>query len=205
MMVFVEAEDLYRDTIPVPRATRFPVELRPPAGFRLDDPHTWPSVEGSLEYVGGRLLYMPPSGDVQQDVSTAVAGLLDRWLDQHPEFVVGTNEAGMLLGDEVRAADAAVWLRNSLGQHTGGYRTVPPLLAVEIAGSGQAEEELREKARWYLRHGVAVVWIVLPEQREVVVITAQQQERHTGGQALAAHPSLPDLTPDVDTFFRHLR
>jgi Uma2 family endonuclease len=134
-----------------------------------------------------------------------VAGLLDRWLDQHPEFVVGTNEAGMLLADEVRAADAAVWARVSLGKHTGGYRTVPPLLAVEIAGSGQSDEELRDQAWWYLRHGVAVVWLILPEHRQVIVVTAQHEERRSAGQRLSPHPLLPDLSPDVDSFFRQLQ
>ncbi len=100
--------ETYDDTVPVPRMVRFPVELRPPPGFRPEDPSTWPRVPGRLEYVDGRLVFMTPSGDIQQDVTGSVAGLLDRWLDDHPEFTFGTNEAGMILDGEVRAADAAV-------------------------------------------------------------------------------------------------
>src|SRR5262249_47348486 len=49
-------------TISVPASIRFPVELDIPAGFDPGDPATWPRVEGRLEYVAGKLLYMPPCG-----------------------------------------------------------------------------------------------------------------------------------------------
>lgn len=196
--------DLYEETVPVPRAARFPVEVRPPPGFVPDDRATWPSVEGSLEYVGGRLLYMPPTGDVQQDVTLSVAGILDRWADDHPELACGTNEAGMILGTEVRGADAAVWRRDASGPYTGWYRRVPPVLAVEVAGREQGEPELREKAAWYLSRGVTVVWLVLPETREVVVLHGKGETRHRAGDRVPAHPDLPGLAPEVDLFFRRL-
>ena len=62
----------YDETITLPRAVRFPVELLPPEGFDAERLETWPRVAGRLEYVEGRLLFMPPSGDVQQDVVTDV-------------------------------------------------------------------------------------------------------------------------------------
>src|SRR4030095_10810054 len=44
----------------LPRASvRFPIELKKSSRMRADDPATWPRVEGRLEYVGGKLLYMP--------------------------------------------------------------------------------------------------------------------------------------------------
>jgi hypothetical protein len=39
------------------RAVRFPIELHRPPGMRVEDPDTWPRVDGRLEYLGGRLLY----------------------------------------------------------------------------------------------------------------------------------------------------
>jgi len=197
--------DLYEETVPVPRAARFPVELRPPPGFRPEEPATWPKVEGALEYVGGRLLYMPPTGDIQQDVAGAVAGLLDRWVDEQPEFVFGANGAGMVLGGDVRGADAAVWRRDALGPYTGGYRRVPPVLAVEVAGREQGEPELREKAAWYLSRGVKVVWLVLSDTREVVVLDTAGESRHRAGQSLPPCPELPGLAPEVGLLSRRLR
>src|SRR3972149_5101849 len=161
--------DLYEETVPVPRAARFPVELRPPPGFRPEEPATWPKVEGALEYVGGRLLYMPPTGDIQQDVAGAVAGLLDRWVDEQPELVFGANGAGMVLGGE------------------------------------QGEPELREKAAWYLSRGVKVVWLVLSDTREVVVLDTAGESRHRAGQSLPPCPELPGLAPEVGLLSRRLR
>ena len=51
----------YSETIPVPSSVPFPVELEPPEGFRPEEPASWPRIDGRLEWVGGRLLYMPPA------------------------------------------------------------------------------------------------------------------------------------------------
>jgi Uma2 family endonuclease len=196
--------ELDAETIPVPAAVRFPVELEPPPGFRPEDPASWPKVEGRLEYVDGRLLYMPPCGDVQQGVTVSVIGLLDRWLDDHPEFFVGGNEAGLIFGRDVRGAEGAVWRREALGTPTGGYVRLPPILAVEVGGREEGESRLREKAGWYLARGVKVVWLVLPAAREVIVATTAAETRHRSGERLAPHPELPGLEPPVDRFFRQL-
>lgn len=183
---------------------RFPVELRP-AGIALDEPSTWPDAQGRLELVEGRLLYMPPCADIQQDVAVDVVHLLRTWSETHAGFVIGGNEAGMKLGADIRAADAAVWLRAAVGPSVGRLRHVPPLLAVEVAGQDEDESVLREKARWYLRQGVLVVWLVLPESREVVAIRADGSEsRHGSGGRLPAEQHLPELTPDVSQFFAQL-
>lgn len=183
---------------------RFPVELRPAASFSVERPGTWPRLPGRLEFVGGRLLFMPPCGDEQQDVAIDLARVLGNWAVTHPDFVVGGNEAGMLLGGEARGADAAIWRKSSLGRHTGGFRRVPPLLAAEIAGRDEEEDTLREKVRWYLGHGVEIVWLLLPRDREVVVITAYGEERVAGARRLKKHPSLPGLAPRAADFFRQL-
>ena len=194
----------YLETIPVPGSVRFPIELEPPAGFRPEAPETWPRVEGRLEWVEGRLLYMPPCGDVQQVVAVSVVVVVGVWARQHPEFVVGGNEAGMLLAGDVRGAEAAVWRRADRGPLTGGYVRVPPLLAVEVAGREEGERELRAKARWYLRHGTGLLWLVLPKSREVVVIAPDRERRYGAGERLAAEATLPDLQPEVDEFFFQL-
>ena len=48
------------------------------------------------------------------------------------EFSVGTNEAGMRLGEDSRGADAGVWRQRP---QRWGFRLEPPVLAVEVAGS----------------------------------------------------------------------
>jgi Uma2 family endonuclease len=99
-----------------------------------------------------------------------------------------------------RAAAAAIWRRAAVGRDA-GLRFVPPVLAVEVAGRDEREPALRDKARWYLGVGVPLVWLVLPEEREVVVVTAAGESRHGRGERLPADPRLPHLAPAVDDLF----
>jgi Uma2 family endonuclease len=182
---------------------RFPVELRAD-GVTPNQPSTWPKLEGRLEFVGGRLLYMPPCADFQQDVAMDVAFVLRAWSEAHPEFVVGGNEAGMKLGGDVRAADVAVWRADAALPRSGRVRAVPPILAVEVSGEDEAEQVLRDKARWYLEHGVSVVWLVFPDTREVLVLSTAGEKRLATGQSLPPDERLPNLEPEVARFFAQL-
>jgi Uma2 family endonuclease len=182
---------------------RFPIELRP-AGFAPDDPSTWPDADGRLELVEGRLFYMPPSADMQQDVAVDVVYVLRSWSETHADFVVGGNEAGMKLGADIRAADAAVWRSADAGPSVGRLRHAPPILAVEVAGQDEDETVLRDKARWYLSRGVGVVWLVFPEMREVLVLASSSESRHGVGDHVPEHAELPGLSPLVARFFSQL-
>ena len=138
---------------------------------------------------------------MQQDAVTDVVITLGGWVRAQPAFVLGTNEAGMRLRGATRAADAAIWRRAGLGSYRGGLRRVAPVLAVEVAGDDELEQALREKADWYLGAGVQVVWIVLPELREVLVVTSAGERRWQLGETLPPHTALADLTPQVADFF----
>jgi Uma2 family endonuclease len=190
--------------IPVPRSVRFPVELSPPAGFDPSRLETWPKVEGRLEYVGGRLLYMPPCGVTQGKVVPDIGFELLRWVREHAGFVLLSHEAGMRLGEDTRAVDVGIWRATDLVGDGEGLTHAPPVLAIEVAGKTDTEDDLREKARWYLGHGVATVWIVLPSSREVVVIAAGRDEKHGLSAALPEPEGLAGLAPPVSSFFVQL-
>jgi Uma2 family endonuclease len=195
----------YEDVVPVPRiAIDLPLELPPPPGFDPTCAETWPAVEGQLEYVDGKLLFMPPTGDEQQYTCLDLYGVLSHWLDSHPDFRVGGNEAGMVLGGATRGADAAVWRRVDTTEVTGGFQRVPPVLAAEVAGKYDEDDALRAKAKWYLDHGVEIVWLVFPKRREVQVLTAAGEATFRLGEQLSEHPALPGLAPVVDALFRQL-
>lgn len=182
---------------------RFPVELRP-RGLNGDDPSTWPEAEGRLEWVEGRLLYMPPYADIQQDVAVDLVHVLRSWSETKAGFVVGGNEAGMRLGKDIRAADAAVWLRAAVGPSKGRLRDAPPLLAAEVAGQDEDEGSLRDKAAWYLRHGVGIVWLIFPDSREVMVLSSASEARYRVTEQIAEDERLPGLAPLVELFFVQL-
>src|SRR3972149_10137845 len=124
----------YDEVISLPRAVRSPVEGVAPDGCAPGRLETWPQVVGRLEHVDGRLLFMPPCGDFQQDTATDVVIPLGAWVRKHRDFVLGTNQAGMRLGGATRAADAAIWRRADLGAYSGGLRRGPPLVAGGNAG-----------------------------------------------------------------------
>jgi Uma2 family endonuclease len=193
----------YDETVTLPHAVRFPVEMIPPENFDAERLETWPTIAGRLEYVNGRLLYMPPCGDEQQDTVTDVVITLGGWVRQNPDYVLGTNEAGMRLAGSTRAADAAIWKRADLGKYTGGLRRVAPVLAVEVAGDATSDTEtaLREKASWYLAVGVAVVWIVLPESKTVVVVDRSGSTAFGAEARLPRITELPGLEPGVSELF----
>jgi len=197
--------DPYSETI-VPRAAvSFPLRLPVPAGFDPERLETWPRVTGRLEWVEATLWYMPPTGDDQQDTTADVVTELNLWRRAHLEFVVGTNEAGMKLAGDVRAADVAIWRRADLpAENTGGLRRVPPVLAVEVAGLDDSVDSLRDKASWYLGHGVAVVWLLVPRSRAAIVITAAGATEVAANESMPPHPALPDLGPRVADLFRQL-
>ena len=194
----------YADVTVVPRiAIRLPLALPTPEGFEVARPETWPEVTGRLEYVGERLEYMPPRGEVQQRTAADVVTELNLWRRDHPKYVVGGNEAGMLLGGEVRAADAAVWKATERPANR-GFARVAPILAVEVAGGEDTPEGLAEKARWYLARGVEVVWLVLPDSQTVRVIT-EDGAVDVGDEGRLPEPaSLQGLTPRASDFFRQL-
>jgi Uma2 family endonuclease len=195
------------ETTPIrlPRAQlRFPITVSQPSGFRAERPATWPRLEGRLEFVGGEILFMPPCADFQQAVSSETIRLLGNWSVEHPEYLVAGNEAGMILGGEVRAADVAVWKRSVAGPHRGVFRRVAPVLVVELAGEDEEEAALRAKARWYLSHGVEVVWLAFPRERLVISVTDAGSKRVKGARSLPAG-SLPGSEITARELFRQLR
>lgn len=110
----------------------------------------------------------------------------------------------MKLGDDRRGADAAVWRAADLGPYEGRFRSAPPVLAVEVAGRDDSEESLREKAGWYLAHGVEVVWLLFPRERRVLWITGEAERALGLADRIPEHRALPGLAPRVDLLFEQV-
>lgn len=201
----VRARDQDRDpeVIELPRVV-FPVELEPPQGFMPEHASTWPVVAGRLEWVEGRLLFIPPCGRDQAQTVSDVVAVLVAWAHDKRSLAVCSNEAGMKLGDDVRSADAAVWRAEDLPDDADMLPRMPPLLAVEVAGRDDTEDALREKAAWYRDRGVPTVWILFPALREVLVVDDGATRRFRAGDRLAAPAQMDGLEPAVTTLFRQV-
>lgn len=185
------------DMVPVPSSSvRFPLPIPKPRGFKAAEPTSWPSIPGRLEFVRGELLYMPPCGEEQSTVTASITIELGIWQRKNPGFVVATNEAGMLLGGDVRGADAAIW-KVTGKPRSREFRRTPPVLAVEVQGKYESVEAMREKADWYLDHGTPTVWLVLPESSVVLVVTADGERKVKAKERLPQPAGLAGLTPLV--------
>ena len=142
-----------------------------------------------------QVLCMPPCGIAREDTVTDVVVTLGNWARAHPEFVLGTRGAAIQLEGTAQPADAAIWRREDLEGYVGGLRRVPPILAVEVAEDDETEDELREKAAWYLDAGVEAVWLVFCEAREVVAVAPSGARRVGADDTLPEVPGLIGLKP----------
>jgi len=78
----------------------------------------------------------------------------------------------------------------------------PPLLAVEILSPNDKLDEVEEKIDEYLAAGVALVWIINPYRRTVMVYRPNAEpELFNVKQELACEPTLPGFRVAVAALF----
>ena len=109
----------------------------------------------------------------------------------------------MILGGDARAADAAVWRRADVEPRSGGFRRIPPLLAVEVSGRDEGELELHAESRLVSRARCANRWLVLPASQQAVIVTNEGSSRRSGDAVLSAD-ALPGLAIAVSALFAQL-
>jgi Uma2 family endonuclease len=154
------------------------------------------------ELVEGRLVRMPPSGYEHSHVAGRLFMALRSFVDAHELGTVTLPETGFLLSrggepDTVLAPDlafiAAARAPVPGSQEWKGFPRLAPDLVVEIASPSQARPQLAAKARWWLRAGVTLVWVVWPVSHQVDVwqsredtpgITLEETDQLDGGQVL---------------------
>jgi Uma2 family endonuclease len=135
-------------------------------------------------------------------VAASVSWVLVDWARKTPGFDVGGNEAGVILDGEVRGLDGGIW-RTSAKKRSNRFRKTAPVLAVEVQGEEDTLDALREKAAWYLAHGTATVWLVLPGVNVVLVVTEAGEKRIREKDRLPEPAGLPGLNPPAaDIFWR---
>jgi Uma2 family endonuclease len=135
--------------------------------------------------------------------------LLSVWLGQQPE------PRGDLLGGEVgcrlrRDPDSIVgidlaYVSAELAAHEPDDTTLidgVPILAVEILSPSDTVEEVHAKVESYLRVGVALVWIVDPHDRTVLVYQpGEEPELFNVRRELSGEPHLPGFRVPVAQIF----
>ena len=120
---------------------------------------------------------------------------------------LATSDVGVWLErdpDTVRESDIAYFSAALLPPDVRitGYAEVPPDLVVEIVSPSDTRRAVRDKARMWLRYGVALVWVVQPDTRTVDVhAPGRAVVTHTGTDTLDGSEVLPGFTCPISDIF----
>ena len=135
-------------------------------------PSDLPSGPVRYELHHGRLITMPPPGDIHGAVENNLAYELKHQGDRKGHGKARCGEVSIILGrnpDHVVGADA-VFITNRrlpIQRSPEGYLETIPDLVVEVRCKNVTRAALGRKAEDYLRAGAIVVWVVDPMKREV--------------------------------------
>src|SRR5262249_30249621 len=135
------------------------------------------------ELVRGVVVTMPPPGGRHGACCLKVGRRVGNFVEDSRLGTVTCNDAGFISErdpDTVRGPHISYWGRERLPEVPEGYIPIPPDLAVEVVSPGDHYSRVQNKVRHYLERGVALVWIVDPEDRSVTVYRTQQQGKILG-------------------------
>lgn len=161
-----------------------------------------------LYLIDGELFFMSRPGGVHGLLASLIAHflwtyVLERELGQvttetgyHPPYSRRT-----LLGPDV------AFVHRERAPQPFPSRSVPvmPDLAVEVLSPSNTLPELRRKAEVYLRHGTALFWLVIPENKSVEVWRLDDEKTTSEtvgpGGALDGESVLPGFRLELDALF----
>ena len=133
------------------------------------------------ELISGELKIMSPAGSRHGRIASRINSLLEQVAHQGGLGATFGAETGFILSrnpDTVRAPDAAfvAAARLPAGDLPDGYFRGAPDLAVEVISPSEAAAEVQSKVTEYFEAGARLVWIVYPNNRQVVVFRSARQD-----------------------------
>jgi Uma2 family endonuclease len=125
------------------------------------------------ELVRGRLVREPQPGYIHARLQVEIAYRLKSFIERHALDLDCVGPVGVITEehpDTVRGPDVVVVRRShaaALGR--ADFLQGGPALAVEVLSPSNRVGEMAEKVREYLAAGAALVWVIDPRKRTVVV------------------------------------
>jgi Uma2 family endonuclease len=139
---------------------------------------------GPCELIDGRIVRMNPTGLQHGDIVIALGSALRDFVRKRQLGRVVGGEVGIYTRrepDRVRGADIAFVSRARLADKPlKGFLQVAPELVVEIISPTDRWQNMRDKLEEYFAIGVHRVWIVEPDNRDVLVYSASTEMRKLG-------------------------
>lgn len=168
-----------------------------------------PEEKPALEYRGGAV-----RPKVSPEAQHAVLqGLLFQWINAFTtpgKLALALTELRTVFGGHSHVPDVAVCLwgripRNARGRPWGPLRE-PPLIAIEIASTGQSRRQLRDDCAWYVANGVGLALLVDPEDETILAYRPDVAPRTLqGADVLDFGDLLPGFRLVVEQLFEAAR
>lgn len=131
--------------------------------------------------------------------SVAQTNLIGQLLTYRPTFQV-LSELTLRLDNRDLTPDLSVYRDLEVDFTRDETRmTDPPLLAIEISSPTQGIQDLVDKARFLLEHGVQSCWIVQPPLRTITVFTPDM-ESTTHSEGVVTDPAT-EIEVDLNDVF----
>ena len=124
------------------------------------------------ELIDGEVVAVVPAGLSHGFITSRIAAKLRQFVDEHDLGEVTGAETGFRLSsDTLRAPDAAFISHAKLTTvvEAEKFATFAPDLAVEVVSPNDAASDIQQKVDSYLEAGTALVWVIYPDLRKVVV------------------------------------
>jgi Uma2 family endonuclease len=164
--------------------------------------------DGNFELVRGEVREVPPAMPEHGRTCGSVFFVLETYGRQTALGYALSNDSGILTErnpDTVRGPDVCYYshARWPRAQLSNSLPPVPPDLAVEVVSPGNRFAEIIKKVSEYLEVGVALVWVVYPKRREVVIYRASDEQTMTLHEhdVIENLPELPGFRCSVSDFF----
>lgn len=150
----------------------------PSCQLRIEDvavlPADLPSGRVRYELDDGRLVIMPPPGDIHAATESNLITELKIQGERKGHGKARSGDVGIILWrdpDRLVGADAAFIATTSLPIKLSkeGYLETIPELVVEVVSKNDTTAEVNDKVKDYLKAGVQVVWVADPAKKTIAV------------------------------------
>lgn len=159
-----------------------------------------------MEVVRGELVEKMPPGYEHGIIQGLIMHFLMLWaLATKAGEVSGEVGYALQTGPlTLRAPDVSFIRADRLpkGKARKGFPRIAPDLAIEVISDSERAKAIQEKLTDYFEAGVALVWTVWPERREVVAYTLDDEPRTCRlGDSLEFPDVLPGFSCCIDNLF----
>ena len=158
------------------------------------------------ELVKGVVITMPPPSFYHGQCCNRIGRKIGNFVDDAKLGFVTNNDSGVILAREpdiVRGPDIAFWSRERMPEPPRqGYPSIPPDLVVEVLSPSDVFLNVQRMVEQYLRAGVRIGWIAIPEDRSVSVFRQGRESASLmNGETLSGEDVLPGFSCPVAELF----